>query len=345
MRFVVTGATGFVGGAVAAHLTALGHEVRALVRPRHEPTALRTRGLVPVAGDLLDEASLAPALEGVDGLFHVAALYSFASRDAQLLYRTNVDGTASLLKAARAAGVRRVVYTSSSGVLHAPPSGRLADETFDAEPAGLPDHYHRSKLLGERAALAANDSSMAVVVVNPTAPVGPGDVKPTPTGRIVLEFLRRRTPGYVEVDLNIVDVRDVAAGHVAGFERGRPGQRYLLGNANVDLAGIYKTLARVTGLRRRPVRVPYPVAIAAACIDETIEGRLLRRDPYVPIAGIRATRHRMHVDCSKAVRELGFPQSPVDAALADAASWFVEHGYVRGLRELPARPPGRPASS
>jgi dihydroflavonol-4-reductase len=338
VRFVVTGATGFVGGAVASHLAALGHEVRALVRPRHDVAAIRSRGLVPVVGDLLDPGSLRPALAGADGLFHVAALYSFAGRDARLLYRTNVDGTVALLQAARAAGIRRVVYTSSSGVLRAPAPGQLADESFDAEPTQLPDHYHRSKLLGERAALAANDGNMAVIVVNPTAPVGPGDVRPTPTGRIVLEFLKRRMPGYVSVDLNIVDVRDVAAGHMAAFERGRPGQRYLLGNANVDLAGIYRILQDVTGLRRRPVRVPYRVALALACLDGLVEGRLLRRDPYVPLAGIRATRHRMHVDCSKAVREIGFRQSPIDRALADAARWFVEHGYVRGLSELPPGP-------
>lgn len=283
----------------------------------------------------MDLNSLQRAVEGVDGVFHVAGLYSFWGRETRLLYRVNVDGTAALLEAARRGGIRRVVYTSSVGVLRAPDAGELADETFDAEPSQLPDHYHRSKLLGERAALAANGSGLEVVAVNPTAPVGPGDVKPTPTGRIVLEFLKRRRPGYVEVDLNIVDIEDVAAGHLAAFERGRPGERYILGGLNTDLPGVYRLLAHTTGLRRRPVRIPYSLAMAAACADELFEGRLLRRQPYVPINGVRATRHRMHVDCSKAVRELGLPQSSPERALGAAATWFVDHGYARGV-SLPA---------
>lgn len=329
MKFLVTGATGFVGGAVARHLLAAGHHVRALVRPGHDFDGIRAEGLSPVPGDLLDEASLPPAVNGVDGVFHVAALYSFWSRDSKLMYRTNVGGTIAVMEAARKAGVPRVVYTSSSGVLRAPPLRKLADETFDAEPGQLPDHYHRSKLLGERAALAASGGGMEVVAVNPTAPVGPGDVKPTPTGRIVLEFLRRRTPGYVEVDLNIVDVRDVAAGHLAAFERGMPGQRYILGNLNTDMAGIYELLGRATRLRRRPVRVPRAIAMSVACADELIEGQLLRRPPYAPLAGIRVAGHRMHVDCSRAIRELALPQSSPEQALADAATWFVDRGYAK----------------
>ncbi|MBI2965854.1 MAG: NAD-dependent epimerase/dehydratase family protein [Chloroflexi bacterium] len=335
VKFLVTGATGFIGGVVARHLVVRGHEVRALVRSGHDLDAIRAEGWIPVAGDLLDSASLAPAVEGVDGVFHVAALYTFWSRESKLLYQVNVDGTRAVLDSARHAGVRRVVYTSSVGVLRAPPASELADETFDAEPAQLPDHYHRSKLLGERAALAANGSGLEVVAVNPTAPVGPGDVRPTPTGRIVLEFLKRRRPGYVDVDLNIVDVEDVAAGHLAAFERGRPGERYILGGLNTDLAGVYKLLARATGLRRRPVRIPYSLAMAAACADELFEGRLLRRQPYVPINGVRATRHPVHVDCSKAIRELGLPQSSPERALGAAAAWFVDRGYVRDV-SLPA---------
>jgi dihydroflavonol-4-reductase len=335
VRFLVTGATGFIGRAVARHLTARGHQVRALIRAGHDLDAIRAEGWEPVTGDLLDPASLARAVEGVDGIFHVAALYTFWSRESKLVYRVNVDGTAAMMDSARRAGVRRAVYTSSVGVLRAPAPGELADETFDAVPARLPDHYHRSKLLGERAALAANGSGLEVVAVNPTAPVGPGDVKPTPTGRIVLEFLKRRRPGYVDVDLNIVDVEDVAAGHLAAFERGRPGERYILGSLNTDLRGVYRLLQRVTGLPRRPVRIPYSLAIAAACADELFEGRVLRRQPYVPVNGVRATRHRMHVDCSKAERELGLPRSSPERALGAAAAWFVDHGYVTGI-SLPA---------
>lgn len=332
MRFLVTGATGFIGGAVARHLLQQGHAVRALVRPVHAAETISRQGYEPAVGDLLDPPSLDRATYGVDGVFHVAALYSFWQRDASTIYRVNVDGTRELLKAARRNGIGRVVFTSSVGVLRAPEPGELADESFTAEPGELPDHYHRSKLLAEQAALGESGRGMEVVAVNPTAPVGPGDVKPTPTGRIILEFLGRRTPGYVGVDLNIVDVRDVAAGHLAAFERGRAGERYLLGNLNTNLADIYRRLAGVTGLRRRPVRAPYPLVLLAAHVDQFVEGRLLRRTPFLPVGGVRATRHRMHVDCRKAIRELAFPQSPPDRALADAAAWFVTNGYVQGVR-------------
>ncbi|MBM3959636.1 MAG: NAD-dependent epimerase/dehydratase family protein [SAR202 cluster bacterium] len=335
MKLLVTGATGFIGGAVARHLLQQGHTVRALARPAHAPEEIAGQGYEPAPGDLLDPASLERATDGVDGVFHVAALYSFWQRDPLAIYRVNVDGTQNLLEASRRSGVRRVVFTSSVGVLRAPEQGELADETFLAKPGELPDHYHRSKLLAEQTALGENGRGLEVVAVNPTAPVGPGDIKPTPTGRIILEFLGRRTPGYVGVDLNIVDVRDVAAGHLAAFERGRAGERYLLGNLNTDLADIYRRLAAVTGLRRRPVRVPYPLVLMAAYADQFVEGRILRRTPFLPLGAVRATRHRMHVDCSKAVRELGVPQSSPDRALFDAASWFVSNGYAGGVK-LPA---------
>lgn len=339
MRFLVTGATGFVGGAVARHLLGHGHSVRALLRRHHDPAPLAAAGMEPFLGDLLDQHSLDDAVRGVDGVFHAAANYSYWARVTSHIYDTNVKGTEAVLAAARGAGVRRVVFTSSVGTLGAPAAGELADESLMATMHTVPDHYHRSKLIAEEAALAANGGGMEVVAVNPTTPIGPGDVRPTPTGRIVLEFLRRRTPGYVEGTLNLVDVDDVAAGHLAAFERGRPGERYILGGINTTLSGAYSLLARATGLRRRPVRIPYMVAVAAARLDGLIEGRLLRRPPYIPLDGLRALRHSAHVDCAKAGRDLGYRPGPVLDALGRAAQWFVDNGYVRvrGMRGQPVQ--------
>ncbi|MBI4219380.1 MAG: NAD-dependent epimerase/dehydratase family protein [Chloroflexi bacterium] len=336
MRLLVTGATGFIGSWVARRLLQDGHTVRVLVRPGHDLDRLRAAGFEVSPGDLLDRDSLSRATEGVIGVFHVAALYSFSARDKKQIYRVNVDGTVVLLDAARRAGVSRFVYTSSAGVLPASRPDRLPDESFAATTSQLPDDYHRSKLLGERAALEASRPGFEVVGVNPTAPVGPGDVKPTPTGRIVLEFLGRRTPGYLDTALNLIDVRDVAAGHALAFERGRPGERYILGNLNTTLVGVYRMLQDATGLSRRPVRVPFRLVLAAAFADEFLEERLMRRPSYLPVGGVRASAHRMHVNSSKAVRELGLPQSPVSQALADAAAWFVARGYVRRVTRVTA---------
>ena len=334
MRVLVTGATGFVGGAVVRVLAERGYHVRALVRPGRDSPALRDLGVEPVEGDLLDEAAVAAAVEGVEGVFHVAAVYAYWTADPATLYRVNVDGTKALLDAARRAGVRRAVFTSTVATLKWPGRGRRADERSVASLEEMTGHYKRSKWLAEQAALSANGDELGVVVVNPTAPFGPGDARPTPTGRIVLEFLRRRMPGYVQSGVNVVSVADVAEGHVAAFERGRPGERYILGHENLTLAQIYGLLRDVTGLRRLPVRVPYWAAFAAALADGAVEGRLLSREPYVPLEGLRVARHPMYTDCSKAVEELGLPQTPAARALESAARWYVDHGYVGGRTVL-----------
>ena len=338
MKFLVTGATGFVGGAIARHLASRGHDVRALVRPGHDRQVPLSAGMEPVDGDLLDSPSLERAAAGMDGVFHAAALYTFWTPRRADIHDVNVSGTEAVLDAARAAGVPRLVFTSSSGTLRSPGRDGLADESFHAELDELPDDYHRSKLLAERAALAANGPDREVVVVNPTTPVGPGDVKPTPTGRIVLEFLGRRLPGYVQAWINLVDVEDVAAGHLAAFERGTPGERYILGGENTSLSGAFSMLAEATGLRRWPVRIPYPAALGLAWADDLIEGRLLRRSPYIPLEGIRAIRHPIHVDCAKARRELDYAPGPVVVALGRAAQWFIDNGYVRARGLAPASP-------
>jgi len=327
-RVLVTGATGFVGGTVARALAEHGYRVRALVRPGRDASELRDLGVEPVEGDLLDEASLAAAVEGVEGVFHIGAVYAYWTADPAMVYRVNVDSTRALLDVARRAGVRRVVFTSTVATLKWPGRGRLADERSVACLDEMTGHYKRSKWLAEQAALAANGDGFEVVAVNPTAPFGPGDARPTPTGRIVLEFLRRRMPGYVQSGINAVDVGDVAAGHVAAFERGRPGERYILGNENLTLAEVYGLLREVTGLRRVPLRVPYWVGLAAGLVDGFVEGRLLGREPYVPLEGLRVARHPMYTDCSKAVGELGLAQTPAVEALESAARWYVDNGYV-----------------
>lgn len=341
----MTGASGFVGGAVAAHLKANGNHVRVLVRRGGMAGELKHRGYEPVNGDLKDRASLVRAADGLDGVFHVAALYSFWRRDRSEIYATNVGGTENIVAAAQQAGVRRIVFTSSIGVFPssgASSSGKVsADqpeivETDMASPDDLPDDYHRSKALAERVALGANGSSLEVVAVNPTTPIGPGDVKPTPTGRIVLEYLRRRLVGYVEGRLNFVPVEDVATGHAAAMEKGQPGEKYILGGNNLAMSDAFRILNEVTGLRRRPLRIPYRVAHAAGMLDILIEGMVLRRKPFIPLDGLRALREPMWVTSEKAKRELGYSTGSIDAAFERSVRWFVDHKYAELTAPKPA---------
>lgn len=329
MKLLLTGAAGFLGGAVLRALTSRGHSVRALVRPDSRGKLPAGPMVEPFPGDLEDSASLERAVEGVDGLFHVAAVYSYWHRDPSQTYRVNVDGTEKLLAAAKRAGVRRVVFTSTVATLKWPGKGELADESAVASIDELAGHYKKSKLLAEQAALSMNGAGFEVVVVNPTAPFGPGDTRPTPTGRIVLEFMNKRFPGYVDSGVNVCDVDDAAEGHALAFEHGKPGERYILGSENIKLREIYETLARVTGLKRRPVRAPFALALAAGWIDTLIEGKLLRREPYIPLEGLHVARHPLYVTCEKAVSELGLPQRPAAESLLRAARWFDENGYSR----------------
>lgn len=327
MKYLVTGATGFVGGALTGQLLAEGNSVRALIRPGSTQRLPDNPLLEVVTGDVLDQPSVERAVHGVDGLFHVAAIYSYWHSDPAETYRTNVDGTENVLRAAISNGVRRAVVTSTVATLKWPGHGKIADESAVANISDLPGHYKRSKLMAEQAALALNGRDLEVVVVNPTAPFGPGDHRPTPTGRIVLEFLNRRFPGYVDTGINVCDVDDVAIGHLRAFERGRPGERYILGSENISLRDVYGTLIRVTGLRRRPVKAPFALAYAAGLADMLIEGKLLRREPFIPLEGLQVSRHPMYVDCTKAVIELGLPQRPAGASLLRGAEWFVANGY------------------
>ena len=317
---LVTGATGFVGGHVAADLLAHGWTVRALVRPESMGSGRLPAGCAPIPGDLRDAAAVRAAAGGVDAVFHVAARYSLARARAHEVYRTNTEGTANVLRAAAEAGAP-VVHCSSVATIGLPADGSPGTEETPLPASQVIGAYKRSKVASERLALEAAARGQHVVVVNPTAPVGPGDHVPTPTGRIITDFLAGRMPAYVDTGLNLVDVRDVAAGHRLARERGTSGRRYILGNQNMTLRQILHTLAALSGRRAPRVRIPHALAIAAAAVDEAVEGRLLRREPLAPLDGALMARKRMWVDGSRAVRELGLPQSPVRDALADAIAW------------------------
>jgi dihydroflavonol-4-reductase len=320
---LITGASGFVGWHVARLLAERGHKVRALVRPG---SRLRELDAEPVTGDLRDRASLDRAAEGCGLVFHVAADYRLWARDEAQMFQSNVEGTRNLLAAARAAGVERIVYTSTVGCIGIPPGG-VGDETTPVSLADMRGAYKRSKFLAEQAALEEAARGLPVVIVNPTAPVGDHDFKPTPTGKIVLDFLKAAMPAYIETGLNLVDVRDCALGHLLAAERGRAGERYILGAENLTLEQIFGHLENVSGMRAPRLRIPYTLAYAAA-LASTGWARVAGGEPRAPLDGVRMARKKMWVTHGKAERELGFRPGPPAGALQRAAAWFRENGYV-----------------
>jgi dihydroflavonol-4-reductase len=332
---LVTGATGFVGSAVLRHLIRRGDAVRALVRPEADRQNLAGLPVELVPGDLRDPASLARAVRGCQAVFHVAACYALWLPDPRTMYLINVEGTRNLLRAAEAAGVGRVVYTSTVGVLGLPPDGRPGTEETPATLADMVGDYKRSKFLAEAEARAAAARGAPVVIVNPSTPVGPRDLKPTPTGQLIVDFLNGRMPAYVDTGLNLVDVEDVAAGHLLAAERGRVGERYILGHRNMTLGEILACLGRIAGRRPPRLRLPHAAVLPLAYASEAL-ARLTGRPPRIPLAGARMARRRMFFDPAKAVRELDLPQRPVEEALRAAVAWFRDHGY--------APPPARPAA-
>lgn len=321
-RFLVTGATGFVGWHVARKLLDRGDHVRALVRGGRVVPGLDVE---TVPGDLRDAASLARAIRGCEGVFHVAADYRLWARRPEDLYESNVDGTRNLLAAARDAGVERTVYTSTVGCIGVA-GGKEGDEQTPVTLADMAGHYKRSKFLAEQAALASARDGAPVVIVNPTAPVGGHDVKPTPTGRTILDFLCDRMPAYIDTGLNLVDVDDTAEGHLLAYDKGRPGERYILGCENLTLAQIFHRLEAVSGKPAPHVRLPYALAYAAAAVS-TGFATLTGREPRVPMEGVRMARKPMWVTHAKAERELGFRPGLVDGALRRAVEWFRNNGY------------------
>jgi dihydroflavonol-4-reductase len=315
---LVTGASGFLGWHVARALAERGYEVRALVRHGSHVTGLDV-DIAP--GDLRDPASLERALHGCGLLFHVAADYRLWARDPSDLYRSNVDGTRNLLSAARRAGLERVVYTSTVGCIGIPQDG-LGDENTPVFLRDMAGGYKRSKFLAEQVALEFARDGFPVIVVNPTAPVGDHDVKPTPTGQIVADFLDGRLPAFIDTGLNIVDAQDVAKGHLRAMEAGRPGERYILGSENLTLAGILQLLARITDRKAPALRLPYLVAYCAG-ICSTAWAEVTGDPPRVPIDGVRMARKKMWVSHDKARRELGFEPVPAERALRQAVKWFL----------------------
>ncbi len=330
MKAFVTGATGFLGSHVARVLAEQGAELRLLVRPTSDLRNLEEVKADRVAGDLRDPASIEKALSGCEVVFHVAADYRLWVRDPEEMYRSNVEGTRWLLEAARKQGVRRVVYTSSVATMGfiATQASTVADEE---SPVGLADmigHYKRSKFMAEQVAVDAARSGVDVVIVNPTTPIGERDIKPTPTGRIVVDFLKRKFPAYVETGLNLVDATECARGHVQALEKGRSGERYILGGENLTLKQILDRLAAITGLPSPTVKLPYIFALAAGVVDEMVMGRFLGREPRATIDAVRMGRKMMFVSSAKAERELGWRTVPVDGALRRAVEWFRANGYV-----------------
>ncbi len=328
MKALVTGATGFIGGNLVRELIARGYRVRALVRDGSNRGNIAGLDVETACGDLTDRDSLARALDGCDYLFHTAAAYTFWSRRPQDIYAANVDGTRNIFAAAGAAGIRKIVYTSSESTLKIA-NGCPGDESGLAAPGDLPGDYKKSKCLAEMLALDMCREGLPVVVVNPTTPIGEYDIKPTPTGQIIVSYLNRRMPACTDTGLNVVDVRDVARGHVLALEKGRIGERYVLGNANVTLGKLFALLERITGIPAPRVKIPLWLALGAAYASELVAGRLLGRYPPVPVAAVKAARKYRHFDCSRAVRELGMPQTPVIEAFTRAVAWFRQKGYVK----------------
>lgn len=326
---VITGATGFVGSAVLRRLLDAGHSVRALVRAGSDRRNLRGLPVETAEGDLRDRASLERILRGCDALFHVAADYRLWVRDPRELYESNVAGTRSILVAAGEVGVSRIVYTSSVATLGLNADGSPADEETPVTLDDMIGHYKRSKFLAEaEARRLAAEHGLPVVIVNPSAPVGPRDIKPTPTGRVILDAARGRLPAYVDTGLNVVHVDDVAEGHWLAFERGGVGERYVLGGENLTLREILTRVAALAGRRPPEVRLPHRLVLPVAYLAEAWARMWSGAEPRVTVDGVRMARKLMYFSSDKARRELGFVARPADAALRDALEWFRANGYL-----------------
>lgn len=328
MTTLVTGASGFVGAAVVRRLIAAGHEVRVMTRPTSDPRNYRDLGVETVHGDLDDAASLATAVRGCDALFHVAADYRLWIPKPETIYRTNVDGTEALMRAAAEAGVARIVYTSSVAVLGNHKDGTPADEDTPVAEAAMIGHYKRSKYLAEeRVRALVENEGLPAIIVNPAAPIGPRDVKPTPTGKMVVDAAAGKMPAYVDTGLCVVHVEDVAEGHFLAFEKGRIGRRYILGGENLSLQAILAKIAAIAGRKPPTIKLPVGALMPVARIMELI-ARVTGNEPLMTADSLKMARKRMYFSSARAEAELGYTPRPADAALADAIAWFRENGYL-----------------
>lgn len=330
MATLVTGASGFLGSHVARQLVARGDDVRVLLRPSSHNRAIGDLSLEYVTGDLRDADSLERAVKGAQRVFHVAADYRLWARRSREIYDSNVGGTKNLLAAAKRAGVAQFIYTSTVATI-AVDRSEPPNELTEAKLEEMVGHYKRSKWMAEREVLNAAKEGLPVIVAMPTTPVGPWDWKPTPTGKIIVDFLNGKMPGYVETGLNFVGVEECAAGHLLVAEKGKIGERYLLGAENLTLKQVLDILEKVTGLSAPTLKIPHGVALGVAYAS-TIFSRLIGEEPQIPIEGVKIARHKMFVDCSRAKRELGFQPGPVAAALERAVRWYEGNGYVTARR-------------
>src|SRR5215467_11072386 len=329
-KILVTGAAGFLGSHITRQLAARGADLRVLLRPSSSNRAIADLPLEYMTGDLRDADSLDRALSGVQRVFHVAADYRLWSKRSRDIYDSNVGGTKNLLEAAKRAGVEQFVYTSTVATI-AVDRTEHPNEFTDTKLEEMVGHYKRSKWLAEREVLAAAKQGFPAIVAMPTTPVGPWDWKPTPTGKIILDFLNGKMPGYVETGLNFVGVEECAAGHILVSEKGTVGERYLLGAENITLKGVFDILAGITGLPAPSWKIPHGLALGVA-YAETAFSRLIGREPQIPVEGVRIAQHLMFVDCSRARLELGFEAGPVSAAFERAVRWYEANGYIAPRR-------------
>jgi len=331
MKIFLTGATGFVGHHVARELASQGAQLRLLVRKSSNLANLEGIPGETHIGDLSDPQSIAPALEGCDALMHVAADYRLWIPDPASMYRANVDGTRELLRMAREANIRRVVYTSSVATMGFRKDGLIVNEDTPVNLEMMVGHYKRSKFLAEQEAVKvsnAAESGLEVMILNPTTPIGSHDAKPTPTGRIFVDFLNRKFPAYVDTGLNLVDVSEVARAHAAALEQGTPGRRYILGGENLTLKQILDKMSAITGIPSPTVKIPFAIAAAYAFFEENITGRLRGKEPRATLEEVRMGRKKMYASSARAQQELGFKVAPVYPAMRSAIEWFRANGYA-----------------
>ena len=312
---------------MARALARTGIEVRVLARPDSDLTNLKDLPVERVAGDLRDPASLRTALAGCRHLYHVAAHYALWAKHPSIFYDINVTGTRNLLEAARDVGVERTVYCSTIGAIGLPPGGGLGTEETPVSLEQMAGHYKRSKYLAEQEVHKLAKEGLPVVIVNPSAPVGEGDVKPTPTGQVIVDFMKGRMPAYIETGMNIIDVDDVAIGHLLAMEKGRQGERYILGSRNLLLREVFEILSNLTGLKAPALKLPRGAVLPLAYLNHWL-ANLTGIPPRIPLEGVKMAKYKMHYDCSKAIRELGLPQNPPEVALGKAVQWFKTHGYA-----------------